>query len=190
MYRDFEPDPHLDILLLLVYCLDQGVQDTLATVILSFCALAQILLRNAPQIVLTAPKISQPKSNSLHFLRMKFDELNVSHIAKSTQSHSLPHLRDFAPGRPGCTIANWRNPGLLSPLDLVPESALVSYLGSPDLTVAYEAPGRTTPGCSQTTVRSPGMHIDSAAGALNAPARLLSGFSSRTAARLGYRLDS
>jgi len=36
MYRDFEPHPHLDILLLLFYCRDQGVQDTLATAILRF----------------------------------------------------------------------------------------------------------------------------------------------------------
>jgi len=101
---------------------------------------------------------------------MKFDELNVSHLAKSTQSHPLPHVRDFPSGLPGSTIANWRNPGSLSPLALVPASAPVSYLGSPDLTVACEAPGRPTPGCSQPTVRSPGMHLDSAGGALNAPA--------------------
>jgi len=36
LYCDFEPHPHLDILLLLVYCRDQGVQDTLPTVILRF----------------------------------------------------------------------------------------------------------------------------------------------------------
>jgi len=36
LYRDFEPHPHLNILLLLVYCRDQGVQDTLATAILCF----------------------------------------------------------------------------------------------------------------------------------------------------------
>jgi len=33
---DFEPHPHLHILLLQVYCGDQGVQDTLATAILRF----------------------------------------------------------------------------------------------------------------------------------------------------------
>jgi len=36
MYRDFERHPHLDILLLLVYCCDHGIQDTLAMAILRF----------------------------------------------------------------------------------------------------------------------------------------------------------
>ena len=125
------------------------------------------LLRNTPQIVLTAPQIGQPKSNSLHFLQIKFHKLNGSHIAKSTKSHSVPHLRHFRASRPGSTIADWRSPGSLATLALVPASAPVSYLGSLDLNLASEAPGRTTPGCSQTSVRSPGMHLDSASRALN-----------------------
>jgi len=120
-----------------------------------------------PKIVLTAPQIGQPKSNSLHFLQIKFHKLNGSHIAKSTKNHSLPHLRHFPASRPGSTIADWRNPASLAPPALVPASAPVSYLSSPDLNLASEGPERTTPGCSQTTVRFPGMHLDSAGSAPN-----------------------
>jgi len=73
----------------------------------------------------------------------------------------------FPASRPGSKIADWRNPASLAPLALLPASAPVSYLGSPDLNLASEAPGRMTPGCSQTTVRSPRMHLDSAGTALN-----------------------
>jgi len=99
-------------------------------------------------------------------MQIKFHKLNGSHIAKSTKNHSLPRLHHIPASRPGSTIADRGNPGSLAPPALVAASAPVSYLGSPDLNLASEAPGRTTPRCSQTTVRSPRMHPDSAGSAL------------------------
>ena len=103
----------------------------------------------------------------LHFRQIKFQKLDGSHIAKSTNNHSLQRLCLFPASNPGSTIANWGNLGSLAPLALVPASAPVSYLRSPDLNLESEGPGRTSPGCSWTTVCSPGMHLDSAGRALN-----------------------
>ena len=168
MYRDFEPHPHLNFLLSLVYSHAQGLPDTLATAIVRFSALDQISLRHRPRIVRSGPQIGPLKSNSFDYLQIKFHKLNGSHIAKSTKNHSLPRLRHFAASCPGSTIADRGNPRSLATLAVVPVSSPVSYLDSPDLNLACEAPGRMTPGCSQTRVSSRGMYLDSAGSALNA----------------------